>query len=535
MVPLLAGKGFYFTFLFLTLTIVLSFQNCGKYKSSDNRNSSDNNTLGDHLAFKRLSNSEIDRSLRDFFGETTNPAFRLLPADAVAPYDNDVDSHTTSTPLVEGIERLAQDVSSRLLADQARRDSKLSCRGSSASDRSCMSRIVSQLSLQLFRRKEAPELISQWTDLALSQAASSGSFESGVDFALRFFLSHPKFIYRFENFTDARDLDFIIAERMAFLIWGSSPSASLLEEAEKNVLHTREQVQDKARTMLEDPRAVDRAKQFHAEWLAYEKLGHEASLSSSLKSEADSIVQKIVFTDKKPWEQIFEITESLMDDNVAAVYGLSQTGNTSWRTLPAGRRGILSTGAYLSAGAKFGDTSPTQRGKFVKNRLLCQEIPSPPPTTDVDQPPKPPENGPNCKKIRYQAHAATNTSCFSCHNHMDPIGFGLEQYDFSGRFRTFEKNGDGTDNTSCPIDGQGSLVGHGDFNGPVALSDLVSNSGRLQSCMAMQYFHFAFGFKSASKDAAFIELLARKITSQGTFQDFVLEFVGNSNFRLGAP
>ncbi|MBK8201489.1 MAG: DUF1588 domain-containing protein [Bdellovibrionales bacterium] len=265
------------------------------------------------------------------------------------------------------------------------------------------------------------------------------------------------------------------------------------------------------------------------------KLGHEASLSSSLKSEADSIVQKIVFTDKRSWEQIFEITESLMDDNVAAVYGLSQTGNTSWRALPAGRRGILSTGAYLSAGAKFGDTSPTQRGKFVKNRLLCQEIPSPPPTTDVDQPPKPPQNGPNCKKNRYQAHAATNTSCFSCHNHMDPIGFGLEQYDFTGKFRTFDKNGDGTDNTSCPIDGQGSLVGHGDFNGPVALSDLVSKSGRLQSCMAMQYFHFAFGLKSASKDAAFIELLARKITNQSTFQDFVLEFVGSSNFRLGAP
>ncbi|MBK7844523.1 MAG: DUF1592 domain-containing protein [Bdellovibrionales bacterium] len=300
MVRLLVGKGLYFAFLLLSVTIVLSFQNCGKYKSSSSRNSSENTIFGDQGAFKRLSNSEIDRSLRDFFGETTNPAFRLLPADAVAPYDNDVESHTTSTPLIEGIERLAQDVSSRLLTDQARRDSKLACRGSSTSDRSCMSRIVSQLSLQLFRRKEAPELIGHWVDLALSQAASSGSFESGVDFALRFFLSHPKFIYRFENFTDARELDFIIAERMAFLIWGSSPSVSLLEDAENNILHTREQVQNKARTMLGDPRAVDRAKQFHAEWLAYEKLGHEASLSSSLKSEADSIVQKIVFTDKSP-------------------------------------------------------------------------------------------------------------------------------------------------------------------------------------------------------------------------------------------
>ncbi|MBK8201488.1 MAG: DUF1592 domain-containing protein [Bdellovibrionales bacterium] len=271
MARLLAGKRVYFTFLFLSLTIVLSFQNCGKYRSSENLNSSENFLFGDQLAFKRLSNSEIDRSLGDFFGETTNPASRLLPADSVAPYDNDVESHATSTPLIEGIERLAQDVSSRLLADQTRRDSKLACRGSSVSDRSCMSRIVSQLSLQLFRRKEVPELIGQWTDLALSQANSAASFESGVDFALRFFLSHPKFIYRFENITVASELDFVIAERMAFLIWGSSPSVSLLEDAEKNVLHTQEQVQEKARIMLGDPRAVDRAKQFHAEWLAYEK------------------------------------------------------------------------------------------------------------------------------------------------------------------------------------------------------------------------------------------------------------------------
>src|SRR6185503_20729282 len=124
---------------------------------------------------------------------------------------------------------------------------------------------------------------------------------------------------------------------------------------------------------------------------------------------------------------------------LAAHYGLPAPagGGPAW--VPYGadpRRGILSHGAVLAAGAKFDDTSPTLRGVFVRNRLLCQVVPPPPPNVAVDEPPQSVTS--RCKVDRYAAHRTG--SCASCHSQTDPISFGLENYDRSGAYRATDKN-----------------------------------------------------------------------------------------------
>src|SRR5205823_11207851 len=118
---------------------------------------------------------------------------------------------------------------------------------------------------------------------------------------------------------------------------------------------------------------------------------------------------------------------------MSSVYGVTlSTDPAVWTALPASRRGLFTRAAFLSNGAKAGDTSPTGRGKFVRERLLCQTIAPPPPGVPTDAPPS---TGGTCKVDRYAAHRA-NPSCAGCHSQMDPVGFGLENFDRFGRWRS---------------------------------------------------------------------------------------------------
>ena len=184
---------------------------------------------------------------------------------------------------------------------------------------------------------------------------------------------------------------------------------------------------------------------------------------------------------------------------------------------------ILSQGAVLSAGAKFGDTSPTQRGIFVRSRLLCETIQPPPPTVDVDQKPTSPTS--NCKIDRYQAHSA-NGNCYTCHRRLDPVGFGLEAYDTAGAFRTHDLN-----EPSCPISGDGVLDGVGSFNGPGGLADLLVQSPAFEGCITTQLFRFAMGRNETPDDADLIGQLTKSFhDGQRKFDQLLLEVVSDDRF-----
>ena len=187
-----------------------------------------------------------------------------------------------------------------------------------------------------------------------------------------------------------------------------------------------------ARQMLADPRGQRRVQQFHAFWLAYDQLPLAPEMAGPMRAETDALVARVVFERKGDYFDLFRSTETFVTDALATHYGLPAPGSTSgaWVSYGASpRRGILSHGTLLAAGAKFDDTSPTLRGVFVRNRLFCQTIPPPPPTVAVDEPP--PVTSSPCKVDRYAEHRSGG--CATCHNQTDPIGFGLENYDRTGR------------------------------------------------------------------------------------------------------
>ena len=130
-----------------------------------------------------------------------------------------------------------------------------------------------------------------------------------------------------------------------------------------------------------------------------------------------------------------------------------------------------------------------------------------------------------CKWDRYEAHRADG-ACKACHEQMDPIGFGLENYDLAGRFRTVEEAA-----PQCTITGEGELVGVGSFRGPAELSDLLLQNGGLGGCIVDQLYRFAMGHEIADEDVAFTETLATSFADDNhRFQGLLMELIANDAF-----
>src|SRR5207247_11112766 len=155
--------------------------------------------------------------------------------------------------------------------------------------------------------------------------------------------------------------------------------------------------------------------------------------------------------------------------HLASLYGMpAPSGEFELVRFPADshRSGLLGHASFLASNAGPVETSPTARGIFIREQLLCQHVPNPPPGVNT-QVPEPTADRPLARRQRMQAHVE-NPTCASCHRLMDPIGFGLENYDAPGRWRDqeaieFEVPGPRgrptTKTVSLPIDGKGEIAG----------------------------------------------------------------------------
>jgi hypothetical protein len=198
------------------------------------------------------------------------------------------------------------------------------------------------------------------------------------------------------------------------------------------------------------------------------------------------------------------------------------------KQIDANRRGILGEGSFLAGGAKFGDTSPVLRGLQIRARLMCQYIPPPPPTVNVDTPPA--GNPTDCKATRYANHRSN--PCATCHALLDPVGNGLEQYGADGSFRTVE-NG----RPDCPIDGHGQLDGI-TFAGPAGLANALVPTGTLETCVMQELFQYMVGRpimqigQVSTLDQAMVVSLAQAFAKNDHhFPDLLSDLVSSMAFR----
>jgi len=499
----------------------------------------------------RLTQSELTHSLQDLLGADV-PIDPLEPDVQVSGFSSIGASTVEVSPAGLGLhEQEILDATGYVFADDARMRAQLTCVPSDTADTDCLNRIMTQFGRRAFRRPLSDAEVQRFTGLAVNIGSAAGSnVLTGVRYTFAAILQSPSFLYRVELGTPS-DADggrlkydnFEMASRLAGVFWDSVPDDALLDAAQAGSLATAEGVRAQAEHLLADPKAERYIAVFTRELFGLSHLDEAQkddtmfptwrdSLKASMREELDRRILDMVFVQKGDFLSLYDDRKTFVNDELAAFYGLPVSGQPGFypAEFPADseRAGLLGAAAILAGHGLPQRNSPTSRGKFVSESLLCRNIPPPP----NNVPPLPPQAGPEVTMRERLAVHRKEAFCASCHTMMDPIGFGMEDFDSVGLHRTME----GT----SPVDATGSLVGPGldgsDFNGLANLGTVLRRQPVVGPCLVSKIYAEALGRSALRLDSSSIDELSASFSeSQNRLDQLLLTLVMSDSFRFVEP
>jgi hypothetical protein len=447
---------------------------------------------------------------------------------------------------VETYQTVLGNATAYAFADTKHAAAVLSCVPQSTAD-SCLTKAINAFGRRAFRRPLTGDETTLFVNLATSIGNQSGSSVLiGARQAVWAILQSPQFLYRVElGATSAADggrlkyTSFEMASRLAAALWASVPDDTLLDAAATDALSTAAGALAQAQRMIADPRAHRSLAAFSDQLFDAFDLSqadkdptlfpaYTQTLRSAMLTEVELRMDDLVFTRKADYLTLFASTSTFVNQELATFYGVTLTATDgAFHQVDLGsgtpRVGILGSAAILAGHAHAQLTSPTLRGKFVDNMLLCRSIPPPPPGI-----PPLPSVAPPGSTVRQilSAHRA-QPMCASCHTIMDPLGFGMENFDSSGRYRT-------TDNGQ-PIDATGTLDGVA-FSNLAELGTAVQKNPVTGPCMVSNIYENALGRAPVAIDNNAINQLAGQFSGAGNRLDQLLvDLVGSDGFRFVTP
>jgi hypothetical protein len=486
---------------------------------------------------RRLTPAEYQATVVTLLGASQAPAVDFFPADpAPNGYVNRSDSLRMSGALTQGLwdaaPGIAAQVAQTLMVSPP-------CATTGASAETCARQMLSSAAAKVYRRPlEADEIDSL---LEVYRVGIVGSnFAAGLTLALQVVVQSAGLLFHTElGDGTGRLTPYEVTEQLAYLLTGAPPDAQLSALAATGALSASAR-QEQARRLLALPSARKVLGGFGAQWLEVANVAtvnrdaqaypQWPALRGKALDETRSFFSTAVLDDEAKLSTLFTAQWSTADATLAAFYGAAGAGARV--TLPEGQRsGVLTQASVMAAHSQLLESSPTKRGHFVRMRLLCQQKRlAPPKDLMLTLPPPSPTS---TTRQRFEGHSS-NASCQGCHKFMDPIGFGFESYDATGRFRT-------TDN-SQRVDATGNLVGtdiDGDFDGAVALGQKLAGSTLARDCFAQHWFEYAMG--EPVDDANPTLICGVRQSSSGftreskSVRELILEMVGSDLFVTRAP
>ncbi|MBI5515136.1 MAG: DUF1592 domain-containing protein [Deltaproteobacteria bacterium] len=491
----------------------------------------------------RLTARQYRNAVRDLLGAVTPPAdldvdTSLHGFTSVGASQVDVNPRAA-----ELYEAAALDLSGQAFNDAARRVALVGCEPSRADD-DCARGFLARFGRRAFRRPLTGEETGRYVGLSLRTATVFNDPWAGLRYAVAGLLQSPHFLYRVElgqgpsEPQGRRYSDFEVASRLSFFLWDSTPDEALLDAAAAGSLGTREGVRGQARRLLQAPAARPAVQHFFAEWLKLERLDtlsrdpgvypqFTPSLAASMREELLRVVDELVFTRDADLRELFDGRTTFVNPELARLYNLSGVLGPGFErvTFPEGspRSGVLTSAGFLSLNAHETVTSPTRRGRFVRQFLLCQELRDPP----ADVPPLPPPGGvPTTLRQRLEVHR-TAASCAGCHALMDPLGFAFENFDPIGAYRT-------TDN-GLPVDPRGTFEG-APFRSARELGSLLRRDPRTSACVTRMLYRHATGHRETEGEARVLASLSEAFTrNDHRLRELLVELVASDGFRYAGP
>jgi Protein of unknown function (DUF1592)/Protein of unknown function (DUF1588)/Protein of unknown function (DUF1595)/Protein of unknown function (DUF1587)/Protein of unknown function (DUF1585) len=468
---------------------------------------------------RRLSAWEYENTMADLLGDDSHPAAGF-PQEGGSGFDNNADVAGVTRLMADKYMQASEEIAARAVADLG---TLLPCDPAAVSEgadeHACIEQWIDGFGLRAWRRPLTAE--ERTGMLALyDEVRATDDLPTATGLVLQAFLQSPHFLYRVElgvpgeqGTAAVRLGDYEMASRLSYFLWGSMPDQALLDAAAAGGLTTPEDVEAQARRMLDDPKTRRVVEHFNEQWLGTLRLltlekdttvfpEWSPELSAKQMQEAAAFVDHVYFEGEGTLSELLTAPYTFVDAELAAHYGLPAPAGAGLHKTDAAAgielSGILSLGGVLSAYSLADTTDPIKRGLFVREHLLCQ-IPPPPPDVIPELPPIDPNA---TTRERFEQHRS-DPVCAACHTLFDPIGFGFENYDAVGRWRTTE-NGQ-------PVDASGELTAAdvaGEFVGVRELGGKLAGSEDVAACMTRQWFRFAYGrTESEELDACNMETL----------------------------
>ncbi len=438
-------------------------------------------------------------------------------------------------------EASARAVAAAAFGDAGRIDALAGCTPASASDADCARELVTKLGRMVFRRPLEDAEIDTYTAVATETATQLGDAYAGAQAAVAALLESPSFLYRDELGEDdgsgapTRTLGpYELATRMSFFLLDATPPPALLDEAASGALDTEDGTRKAALELLALPEARDAVAARLFELFRLDELdtlsktpavypAFSADLAASMKTEARMFIDDIVWDQNADFRDLLTSDHTFVDTRLAALYGLPAVEGTGFTevTLPADqdRAGLLGLSGLLAVFAHPDSTSPTLRGKMVRERLLCQSIPPPPPGVVTALP----SGATGTMRQRLESHRSVE-SCAGCHAQMDPVGLAMEGFDGIGAHRDTE-NG-------LPIDTSGDLSPFGEFTGVRELGRLLHDRPEIPACVVRNLFRDAVGHLEGPGEEPALADLTTSFTRGGyKLRDLLVDVVASEAFR----
>jgi hypothetical protein len=406
----------------------------------------------------------------------------------------------------------------------------------------CVSRIMTDLARRAFRRPVTQTELKPFIDLVHRTQAEEQSFDEGLAVGIQALLVSPDFLFRIERgrpvATTAR-LQRItlneLATRLSYFLWASMPDAPLRRAAETGTLRDPQVLAYHVRRMLRDPKSSALAEQFGGQWLQFRALesatrdrdrfpDFEDYLRMSMRRETELFVEHVIRDDRSILDFI-DAKYSYLNERLARHYGIPNVSGPEFRRVDltgSPRGGVLTQGSVLTVSSYATRTSPVLRGKWILDNLL--NAPPPVPPADVPNLDEAAIGTAASMRTQLEAHRKDPT-CAACHRRMDPLGFGLENFDAVGAWRTMDGK--------FPIDASGYLPDGEEFVGPEELRTILKQQhDAFAKCLTSKLLTYALGRGLERYDNTTVKAIAARLPAQQyRFSALVVDIVNSLPFQ----
>lgn len=403
-----------------------------------------------------------------------------------------------------------------------------------------MKALLEPVASRAFRRPATAEELDGLAAVFFSARRSGEPVERAAQLALSALLVSPSFLFRIEGDPPPgriRNLDdFELAARLSFFLWSSIPDDALFRAATRGEVHTPDQLAMQAERMLRDSKVEALVHNFAGQWLQLRGLddvkpdpkrypGFDADLRAAFRRETEEFFAHVVREDRSVLE-FLDADYTFVNERLARHYRIANVAGDAFRkvTLDGRQRGgLLGQASILTVTSNPTRTSPVKRGKWILENLFA----APPPDPPANVPELADAKGEKLEgtlRQRMEQHRA-DPACASCHKLMDPLGFGLENYDAIGGWR--DRDG------GAAVDAGGELPDGRRFSGPAELRTiLAARKDEFRRCLIEKLLTYGLGRGLEYYDACAVERIAAASAAQGDrFSVIVAEIVKSPAFR----